>query len=126
MNDVAHPTDYERTDADPALIGWLALGLAVFLIATPFMLLAIYPDADRFGGVPTNLPSPPAPRLEVHPKDDLDHLRAAEYTQLTTFGWVDRNGRVVHVPIEHAMQLLAERGLDGWPHPRAPSQPSTR
>ncbi len=53
MKDVAHPKDYERTDADPALIGWLALGTAVFLAATPFLLLAIYPGSDRLGHLAT-------------------------------------------------------------------------
>jgi hypothetical protein len=124
MKDVAHPKDYERTDADPALIGWLALGVAAFLAATPFMLLRIYPGSDRLGGIPAHLPLPPAPRLQVHPKDDLDRLHTAEWAQLTTFGWVDRSRQVAHVPIEHAMQLLAERGLDGWPP--SPAQPSTR
>jgi hypothetical protein len=125
MNDIAHPTDYERTDADSALIGSLALSIAAFLIATPFVLMAVYPGADRLGGVPANLPSPPAPRLQVHPKDDLDRLRAAEQVQLTTFGWVDRDRRIARMPIEHAMQLLAERGVDGWRPPSTP-KPSTR
>ena len=30
----------------PRLIGALALGVAVFLSATPFVLLAVYPGAD--------------------------------------------------------------------------------
>jgi hypothetical protein len=124
MKDVAHPKDYERTDADPALIGWLALGVAVFLVAAPFVLLTIYPGSDRLGSIPAHLPLPPVPRLQVHPKNDLDRLHAAERAQLTTFGWVDRRRQIAHVPIEHAMQLLAERGLDGWP--ASPAQPSSR
>src|SRR5690242_536299 len=103
MNEVARPRDYEQTDADPALIGWLALGVGAFLIASPFALMALYPGADRLGGVPANLPSPPPPRLQAHPKADLDRLRAAEQTQLTTFGWVDRARQKAHIPIEHAM-----------------------
>ena len=125
MNDVAHPKDYERTDADPALIGWLALGVAAFLIATPLTLMTLYPEADRLGGVPANLPLPPPPRLQVQPKGDLDRLRATEQAQLTTFGWVDRTRQTAHIPIEHAMELLARRGLDGWP-PSSPPRPATR
>jgi len=125
MSEIAHPKNYERTDADPALIGWLALGVAAFLIATPFVLITFYPGADRLGGVPANLPLPPAPRLQVHPKNDRNRLRAAEQAQLTTFGWVDRSRQIAHIPIEHAMELLAARGLDGWPR-SAPPLPATR
>jgi hypothetical protein len=125
MNQVARPRDYERTDADPALIGWLALGVAAFLIATPFALMALYPGADRLGGVPADLPLPPPPRLQTHPKGDLDRLRATEQTQLNTFGWVDRTRQKAHIPIEHAMELLTRRGLDGWPS-SSPPRPATR
>ena len=126
MNDVAHPKDYERSDADPALIGWLALGVAAFLIATPLTLMTLYPErrsawrcAGQFAACRR------APRLQVQPKGDLDRLRATEQAQLTTFGWVDRTRQIAHIPIEHAMELLARRGLDGWP-PSSPPRPATR
>src|SRR4029079_2607934 len=114
MNDVSHPRDYERSDADPRLIGALALAIAIFLLATPYALLALYPGADRLGRVPAER-QPPAPRLQVDPKLDLDRLRAEEYARLTTYGWVDRERRIVRIPIERAMELLADRGLAGWP-----------
>jgi hypothetical protein len=125
MNDVSHPRDYERSDADPRLIGALALAIAIFLIATPYALLALYPGADRLGRVPAER-QPPAPRLQVDPKLDLDRLRAEEYARLTTYGWADRERRIVRIPIERAMELLAERGLAGWPSPSTPAQPAPR
>jgi hypothetical protein len=117
MNDVPRPNDYERSDADPRLIGALAMGVAAFLIATPFVLLTVYPDSDRLGGVPATLPQPPAPRLQIDPKQDLDRLHADEQGRLTTYGWADRERGLAHMPIERAMELLAERGTDGWPSP---------
>jgi hypothetical protein len=121
MNDVSHPRDYERSDADPRLIGALALGVAIFLVATPYALLALYPGADRLGGLPAEQHQPPAPRLQVHPKADLEHLRAEERERLTTYDWADRERRIARIPIERAMQLLAERGLAGWPSPPQPA-----
>jgi hypothetical protein len=115
MNDVSRPSDYERSDADPRLIGALALGVVVFLIATPFLLLTLYPGSDRLGGVPAQLPLPPAPRLQVDPRIDLDRLHAEERERLTTYGWADRERGLARMPIERAMELLAERGIDGWP-----------
>jgi hypothetical protein len=121
MNDVAHPNDYERSDADPRLIAALALGVAAFLIVAPFGLLAVYPGADRLGGLPAERPLPPQPRLQVRPKADLDVLRAMEQERLASFGWVDRDRKIVRIPIERAMGLLTKRGLPEWPSPPAPA-----
>ena len=56
---------------------------------------------------------PPAPRLQVTPKTDLDQMRASERETLESYGWVDRPGGVVRIPIERAMELVAERGGKG-------------
>jgi hypothetical protein len=119
MNDVTHPNDYERSDADPRLIAALALGVAAFLIVTPFGLLAVYPGADRLGAPPAERPMPPQPRLQVRPKADLDVLHAMESERLTSFGWVDRDRKIARIPVERAMGLLSERGLAEWPSPPA-------
>jgi hypothetical protein len=121
MNDVTHPNDYERSDADPRLIAALALGVTAFLIVTPIGLLALYPGADRLGAPPAERPLPPQPRLQVRPRADLDVLHAMERERLTSFGWVDRDGKIVRIPIERAMGLLTERGLAEWPSPPAPA-----
>ena len=60
---------------------------------------------------------PPEPRLQTNPKQDLKDLRASEDERLSTYGWVDRNGGIVHIPIDEAMKLTLQRGL--------PSRPST-
>ena len=120
MGHVSHPRDYERSDADPRLIGALALGIAVFLLITPYALLALYPGADGAGRLP-ELPQPPAPRLQVHAKADLDRLRAEEQQRLTTYGWADRERRIVRMPVERAMDLLASRGISGWPSAPQPA-----
>jgi hypothetical protein len=125
MDEVSRPSDYERLDADPRLIGALALGIAIFLLLTPLILWGLYPESPRLGGIPGTPPAPPSPRLQVHPKADLDALRAEERDRLTTYGWVDRGHQVTHVPIGRAMDLLAERGLPDWPRP-SPPQPANR
>jgi hypothetical protein len=127
MSDVPHPGEYERSDADPRLIGALALGIVVFLIATPFLLHAGYSNAVNIGGGPPNLPKPPPPRLQVEPKADLERLHSYERGKLQTFGWVDRDRQIARIPIDRAMQLLAERGLPGWPSAKAsPENPNPR
>jgi hypothetical protein len=54
---------------------------------------------------------PPAPRLQVAPATDLANLRATEQARLGSYGWVDQQAGVVHIPIERAMALIAQRGL---------------
>jgi hypothetical protein len=54
---------------------------------------------------------PPEPRLEVLPVQDLKQMRASEENILHSYGWVNQQSRIVRIPIERAMQLIAERGL---------------
>jgi hypothetical protein len=115
MHDVSRPNDFERSDADPRLISAIALGVVVFLVGVPFLVLATYPDATSLGRIPDNSPRPPGPRLQVAPQADLDRLRARESGLLTTFGWVDHDKQIARMPVERAMKLLSERGLAGWP-----------
>jgi hypothetical protein len=62
---------------------------------------------------------PPAPRLQISGSRDWQDYRAAEQERLTTYGWMDRGSGAVHIPIERAMALVAERGVG--PLPPGPS-----
>jgi hypothetical protein len=67
---------------------------------------------------------PPAPRLQAEPFQDLEELRAAEESQLLTYGWIDEAGGVARIPIERAMELTVENGLlqtAGTAEPAAPA-----
>ena len=37
--------------------------------------------------------------------------RTGKQKQLTTYGWVNSKSGVMHIPVDQAMKLLAERGL---------------
>ena len=54
---------------------------------------------------------PPTPRLQVRPQQDLRSLRQAAQTRLGSYGWVDQQKGIVHIPIDRAMDLLLQRGL---------------
>lgn len=58
-------------------------------------------------------PLPPFPRLQAEPEEELEALREVMNERLTTFGWVDEQAGVAHIPIERAIELLAETGLPG-------------
>jgi hypothetical protein len=38
-------------------------------------------------------------------------MRAAEEAQLHSYRWVDREAGIAAIPIERAMEILAQRGL---------------
>jgi hypothetical protein len=51
------------------------------------------------------------PELQVSPSSDLRKSVAEEQAVLSSYGWVDRDQGIVHIPIDRAMDLLLERGL---------------
>jgi hypothetical protein len=106
----------ERSDADPRLIAALALGATAFLALTPYGLRWLYPPVKYETSVRMTV-SPPAPRLQIDPRRDLKAVQATESSQLSSYGWANRPGGVVHIPIDRAMQLTAQRGLPGWRKP---------
>lgn len=61
---------------------------------------------------------PPLPRLQVYPVRHWKDFQSAEAERLSTYGWMDRSTGAVHIPVERAMDLIAERGVG--PLPAAP------
>ena len=57
----------------------------------------------------------PEPRLEDNERTELDGFRYGEEQELNSYGWVDKNAGIAHIPIEQAMQLIAQRGLSTTP-----------
>ena len=71
-------------------------------------------DADRL---------PPAPRLQVTPAVDLEQYRQAQQQVLDSYAWVDEKKGVAQIPIERAIELVAEHGLPPLPPMPAPAAP---
>jgi hypothetical protein len=53
----------------------------------------------------------PQPRLETNEPVEINDFRVQEEKNLNSYGWVDQQAGVVRIPIERAMELLAQRGL---------------
>lgn len=70
--------------------------------------------------------TPPEPRLEPQPLAPRLALRAQEDGQLSSYGWIDRGSGLVHIPIDRAMEIVAERGVPGGkPFPVGPAAAPT-
>jgi hypothetical protein len=63
----------------------------------------------------------PAPHLQGNPAAELSRLKAQSLDRLNTYGWVNREAGIAHIPIDRAMDILAKSGL---PKVAAPPNPS--
>ena len=110
--------DYERSDIRGQDVAWLAGGLTLFVVVTPLLMPFIFPQSmqHRSPSAPPALTAD-APQLAVTPREDLQRFNRAEAQFTQSYGWTDRGKGTVRIPISRAMQLLAERGLPGWPTP---------
>ncbi|HEV3022225.1 MAG TPA: hypothetical protein VGX76_07145 [Pirellulales bacterium] len=109
---------HETTDASAMAVGAFALALALMIaLVLPILVWmfgrfeAAAKHADPVQSKLTGDQTPPEPRLQTSPSDDLARQRQAEDELLTSYGWIDERQGVVRVPIERAIELLAERGL---------------
>ena len=108
--------DYERSDIDPAVVGWIALGVALFVLAAPLVMSLVFPQSI-YRGDPKARPalSADAPPLEVGPSSELRHQRAGDREFAHTYGWIDREHKIVRIPVAHAIERLLQTGLPNWP-----------
>ena len=110
--------DYERSDIRGRDIAWLAGGLGLFVVITPLLMPFVFPQSmqHRSPSAPPALTAD-APQLEITPREDLKRFEHGEAQFEQSYGWTDRGKGAVRIPISRAMQLLAQRGLPGWPAP---------
>ena len=106
--------DHERTDAK-------VRPLAYFLIAMFFTVVGSYLvtsllfeyftqriETKTAPSAPLQVldEMPPEPHLQVVPGLDLGQIRATEDERLHGYGWVDEGRKIVHIPIDKAMDLV--------------------
>jgi len=101
------------------------VGFRPMLLAGILMLVAlasmlglaalIYPHSMREQTVSLPQAQFPVPQLQPNPAADMAVLRARQLHDLETAHWIDRDRRIVHIPIAQAMKDVAERGIPDWP-----------
>ena len=115
-------TKFEQSDAyigRAALWGGAVLVLIVVAMLLMFLLvggLANYRAATEPTPLPLidSRPTPAAPRLQPNPVDQLTaeeellKFQAEEEYILSSYGWVNESAGIVRIPIDRAMQMLAE------------------
>jgi hypothetical protein len=118
--ELARGAGYEHRDASVPSLMKYGFSLAVILIVVMlgmWGMFALFGKTQKLGPPASPFESedvrvlPPAPRLQVTPVVDLQNYRDGQREQLESYGWVDKEGGVVRIPIERAMDLVLERGL---------------
>ncbi len=137
LKHVQHPeAAYDKTDLGArGIIGFL-IGLALFLVFVHVIIWGfqrVYTHFEPKGVVRTSailvneeqtgpkgdpVTRFPAPVLQPDPVADLNKYREAVEMQLNSAGWIDQKAGVAHIPVEKAIDLVAQRGL-----PTRPQQP---
>jgi len=123
--DVAH----ETSDISARGVYGFLIGLAIVALIVHVLLWGMFrylragsverdPDPNPMVSGRANLPPQaeaigdfPEPRLQPNPRADMQKFRMQELQRLNSYGWVDQNSGVVHIPIDRAISILAERGL---------------
>ena len=141
MKHVQHPdASYDRSDLGAQGIVSFLIGLAITVV---FIHLIVWgfvraythfePKAmERTSAIiePQAVPPQgdpvlrfPAPQLQPDPTADLNKYREAVEQQLNSTGWIDQKAGIAHIPVERAIDLLAQRGLPVRP-PQTQAQPT--
>lgn len=117
----SHGGGYEKRDTTARPIVLFGVGLLALVIVSLILMggLFSYYDVretrlDQSASPLGSVMLPSEPRLQVTPGQDLIEKRTIETRKLNGYGWVDRDAGIVAIPVERAMDLVAEHGLPRW------------
>ena len=110
---------HEATDIRVRPFVMVGIGLVVVVAIISLVLWGLFNWANarlaagdpRPGPMARTTQVPPAPRLQVSPRQEWGQMLAEQRQQLESYGWVDQNAGRARIPIERAMELVLERGL---------------
>ncbi|HVO80372.1 MAG TPA: hypothetical protein VMT28_06560 [Terriglobales bacterium] len=123
--------DFERSDLSARAVYSFLVGLAIVTVVIYFILRGMYSYLDAYERSHQPAQNPlvqrieadtrkvsreeterfPQPRLETNERHQLNDVLLNEEETLNSYGWVDQKTGVVHIPIQRAMELVAQRGL---------------
>ena len=119
--DISNPENrFEKSDVDYVAINKFGIGLVILCIFSFLLLTGVFKyfinkeNAAQVAhrNLHPDLPKlPPEPRLQSTPVKDLAAIRAEEDAVLNGYAWVDKEKGVVRIPVDRAIDLLAQRGL---------------
>ena len=128
MDEIKHPQDphagHETTDINVWAVGKFAIGLVIVCVVSLlllFGLLKFFQSREETSVANTVEPVKlfPEPQLQKTEILDLKALHAEEDKLLNGYAWVDAPKGVVRIPVDRAIEVLAQRGLPSRSVPAA-------
>src|SRR5258707_199482 len=138
MSNEIHPAnttgngDYERRDISVRGVVYFLAGLALSVVFVYLIAAEVYSHLDKRSAseqapvnpLVTNAPADtrhisgdypqssfPNPKLEEDERGQLNDIRLKEEQTLSTYDYIDKNAGTIRIPIDRAMDLIAQRGL---------------
>jgi hypothetical protein len=111
---------HETSDVNVRAIVWFGVIFVIFAILTHILLWGLFKyyawnerrNQPRAATLVREEPRPvPEPRLQVNPPAELDRFAAEEAARLAGYSWADREKGTVRIPIDRAIDIVAQRGL---------------
>lgn len=115
---------YEKQDvgfrfAMTFVLALIGVVIVVLIFVVWFYQFMVPPRATTQTPVAQQRPLPPAPVLQANPAVDMQKFREREERKASSYGWVDQKSGIAQVPVQRAMEIVAERGLPQWQTPKA-------
>ena len=138
-----HETEFEHEDLGTRGVFAFMIGLAVIGVVIYFIIVGMYSFLDNYERSQMATASPlvtskgamsrvvtqdymdqrfkenGVPMLETNERGQFRDFLMNQENQLNSYGWVDEQAGVAHIPIEHAMELTVQRGLPVYAQSRA-------
>jgi hypothetical protein len=126
----AHETSDVSIRPLAIFLAWLTGSIVVVIIVCAWLFSVFEHSAERREPQPSPLaeahPPTRGPLLQVSAREDLKTLRAREDQVLASAAWIDKDRQLARIPIDRAMQVVAQQGLpNGPPPPEDKAQPGS-
>lgn len=110
---------YEQDDVDVRGIVRFGVAIAVatvVAVAALWVALRVWtqqplPAHVQVSPSEVEVPPVPGPGLDAAPEVNLQTILQRDNERLYTYGWVNREAGIVHIPIDEAMRMLVEEGV---------------
>src|SRR5690242_17719955 len=107
----------ETSDVRLPLLGYLLAGFSALIVVVPFSLWLFYPNSYERRDVARPLLQSSQSKLETDAPADLHKYLHTQDERLSHPEVNPGNPITFQIPIDRAMDLIAARGLKGWPAP---------
>jgi hypothetical protein len=110
---------YEQHDVDvrslvrfgvSIVVGGVVAGIVLWMVVRSWTNQPL-PAQMQIPPAEVTAPVAPGPGLDAAPEVHLENMLQRENERLNSYGWIDRERGIVHIPIEEAMRLLVEKGI---------------